>query len=108
MRSLCKQLGENAIVYLTSRSEERGQQGLETLKGEGLSPRLQQLDVSDVASMERLRDFIQKEHGGLDILVNNAGVAYKVCINFINISAILKCPLVRGGVRGFEKGYHNF
>jgi len=77
VRALCKQLGENGVVYLTSRNEARGQVGMDTLKKEGLTPRFHQLNVDDQASMERLRDDIKNEHGGLDILVNNAGVAYK-------------------------------
>eukprot|EP00057_Strongylocentrotus_purpuratus_P013025 XP_011667499.1 PREDICTED: carbonyl reductase [NADPH] 1 isoform X1 [Strongylocentrotus purpuratus] len=77
VRALCKHFGENGAVYLTARNEERGMQAVEVLKKEGLNPRFHLLDVNDVTSMEKLRDDIKTEHGGVDILVNNAGIAYK-------------------------------
>ncbi|XP_041478393.1 carbonyl reductase [NADPH] 1-like [Lytechinus variegatus] len=77
VRAFCKHFGENGAVYLTARNEERGMQAVEGLKKEGLNPRFHLLDVDDVSSMEKLRDDIKTEHGGLDILVNNAGIAYK-------------------------------
>jgi len=77
VRAFCKQFGADGVVYLTARNEERGMQAVEVLKKEGLNPSFHLLDVNDVASMEKLRDDIKTQHGGLDILVNNAGIAYK-------------------------------
>nr|XP_054767328.1 carbonyl reductase [NADPH] 1-like [Lytechinus pictus] len=77
VRAFCKNFGENGAVYLAARNEERGMQAVEVLKKEGLNPRFHLLDVDDVSSMEKLRDDIKTEHGGVDILVNNAGIAYK-------------------------------
>ena len=58
------------------------------LKKLDLNPKYHQLDIEDIKSIERLRDDIQKTHGGLDVLVNNAGFAYKVYILFCFFS----CP----------------
>ena len=80
MRALCKQL-DDGIVYLTSRDEGRGKAAVEELKKENLNPRFHQLDVNDQESINRLKDHLVKEHGGLDILVNNAGVM--VCYHHI-------------------------
>ena len=77
VRALCKQL-DNGIVYLTARSEERGKEAVAKLNEEGLQPKFHQLDVTDSASVSKLRDFLKETHGGLDILVNNAGIAFKV------------------------------
>ncbi|XP_022080038.1 carbonyl reductase [NADPH] 3-like [Acanthaster planci] len=77
VRALCKQL-DNGIVYLTARSEERGREAVAKLSQEGLQPKFHQLDITDPASVTKLRDFLKETHGGLDILVNNAGMAFKV------------------------------
>ncbi|XP_072047286.1 carbonyl reductase [NADPH] 1-like [Amphiura filiformis] len=76
VRALCKQI-DNGVVYLTARDEGRGQAAVEELKKENLNPRFHQLDVNDQKSIDRLRDHLVKEHGGLDVLVNNAGIAFK-------------------------------
>ncbi|XP_022080040.1 carbonyl reductase [NADPH] 3-like isoform X2 [Acanthaster planci] len=77
VRALCKQL-DNGIVYLTARNEERGREAVAKLSQEGLQPKYHQLDVTDRASVSKLRDFLKETHGGLDILVNNAAVAFKM------------------------------
>jgi carbonyl reductase 1 len=41
------------------------------------SIRFHQLDICDKSSIQRLRDSLMKNHGGLDVLVNNAGIAFK-------------------------------
>ena len=53
-----------------------------TLEKEGLSPRFHQLDILDQSSIDRLKGYLVKEHGGLDVLVNNAGIAFKVGVLF--------------------------
>ncbi|XP_056021847.1 carbonyl reductase [NADPH] 1-like isoform X1 [Ostrea edulis] len=75
VRGLCKQF--DGDVYLTARKEELGQEAIKSLNSEGLSPKFHQLDITDQASIDRLRDFLKSNYGGLDILVNNAGMAYK-------------------------------
>lgn len=75
VRALCKKF--TGDVILTSRDEGRGKAAVEELEKEGLNPKFHQLDISDHGSAVRLRDFLQKNYGGLDVLVNNAGIAYK-------------------------------
>lgn len=43
----------------------------------GLKVHFHQLDITDKASAERLRDFMKEKYNGIDILVNNAGMAFK-------------------------------
>ncbi|XP_022342651.2 carbonyl reductase [NADPH] 1-like isoform X1 [Crassostrea virginica] len=75
VRGLCKQF--DGDVYLTSRKDDLGKEAIKSLNSEGLSPKFHQLDITDQASIGRLKDFLQNTYGGLDILVNNAGIAYK-------------------------------
>jgi len=75
IRGLCKEF--DGDVYLTSRDIERGKQAVEALKTEGLTPLFHQLDITDAASVQRLRDFLLEKYGGLDVLVNNAAIAFK-------------------------------
>ena len=44
---------------------------------EGLEAKFHQLDINSRESIEKLRDFLKEEYGGLDVLVNNAGIAFK-------------------------------
>ncbi|CAG9784763.1 unnamed protein product [Diatraea saccharalis] len=73
VRCLCKRF--DGVVYLTSRDEARGKQAVAVLEKEGFSPRYHQLDVADISSVAKFRDFVEKNHGGIDIIINNAGVA---------------------------------
>ena len=75
VRALCQQF--EGDVFLTARNAERGEAAVEELKKEGLAPRFHQLDINDRSSIERLRDFLQQNYGGIDVLVNNAGIAFK-------------------------------
>src|SRR5258706_7182657 len=47
VRSLCQQLGEQGVVYLTARDRQRGEAAAQQLQAAGLSPEFQLLDVSD-------------------------------------------------------------
>jgi NAD(P)-dependent dehydrogenase (short-subunit alcohol dehydrogenase family) len=66
------------MYMFIGRSESRGQEAIKQLNGEGLKPLFHQLDLDDVASIDRLKTFLQTTYSGLDILVNNAGIAFKV------------------------------
>jgi len=68
---------EKKIVYLTSRNPALGTKSVEELAAQGFHAKYHQLDITDKSSIEVLRDYLVKEHGGLDVLVNNAGIAYK-------------------------------
>ena len=76
VRALCKKF--DGDVILTSRNDDRGLEAIKQLEGEGLKPKYHQLDIDDVASVERLRDDMVSEYGGIDVLINNAGIAFKV------------------------------
>ncbi|KAL7121294.1 hypothetical protein ACP275_02G174200 [Erythranthe tilingii] len=76
---ICRQLAsEGIIVILTARNEQRGLAAVENLKGSsGISDDdvvFHQLDVTDLASIASLAQFIDSQFGKLDILVHNAGV----------------------------------
>jgi len=75
VRQMCQQW--DGVVYLTSRSEERGKKAMEQLKSEGLNPKYHQLDITDSQSIQILHNHIESNYGGLDILINNAGFAFK-------------------------------
>ena len=75
VRGLCKQF--QGDVYLTSRDEQRGRDAQAKLQSEGLSPKYHQLDITDMESVTRLKEFLVQQYGGVDVLVNNAGMAYK-------------------------------
>jgi NAD(P)-dependent dehydrogenase (short-subunit alcohol dehydrogenase family) len=71
----CRQLAQRgAQVILTSRDEARGQVAAEQLVAEGLPATYHQLDVTDLESIGRLRDFVDTTYGRLDVLVNNAAI----------------------------------
>ncbi|KAL7121292.1 hypothetical protein ACP275_02G174100 [Erythranthe tilingii] len=76
---ICRQLASEGItVILTARDEQRGLAAVENLKGSsGISDDgviFHQLDVTDLASVDSLAEFIKSRFGKLDILVNNAAI----------------------------------
>ncbi|GFS22776.1 carbonyl reductase [NADPH] 1 [Elysia marginata] len=75
VRGLCKRF--DGDVILTARDESRGRATVASLEREGLRPKFHQLDITDHASVVRLKDFLQATFGGLDVLVNNAAIAYQ-------------------------------
>eukprot|EP00057_Strongylocentrotus_purpuratus_P021248 XP_011675722.1 PREDICTED: carbonyl reductase [NADPH] 3-like [Strongylocentrotus purpuratus] len=74
VRALCRHFGQDGVVYLTARNEGRGLAAIELLQKEGLDPKFHLLDVTDQSSIEKIRNHLEKEHGGIDVLVNNAGI----------------------------------
>lgn len=72
VRGLCRQLGEQGIVYLTARNCSRGEEAVRQLQEEGLSPRFHLLDVSDDHSVAAFAETIKKQHNGVDIVISNA------------------------------------
>ncbi|SRR6266567_5233474 len=72
VRGLCRTLGTEGIVYLTARDRKRGEQAVGDLEAEGLSPRLELLDVRDGTSVKALAHPIAERHGRVDILISNA------------------------------------
>ncbi|XP_070566122.1 carbonyl reductase [NADPH] 1-like [Ptychodera flava] len=76
VRALCKNF--DGDVYVTARDEGRGQQAVQDLEKENLHPKFHQLDITSKESIDKLKEFLEKNYGGLDILVNNAAIAYKM------------------------------
>ncbi|XP_050506930.1 carbonyl reductase [NADPH] 1-like [Diabrotica virgifera virgifera] len=74
VKGLCERF--DGLVYLTARDVERGQAAVAQLEKENLKAVFHQLDINSQTSVDELRDFIQKEHGGLDLLINNAAIAF--------------------------------
>lgn len=71
----CRQLAELGYrVVLTARREGDGRAAAEALAAEGLDVRFHPLDVTDGASVGRLRDTLRDTLGRVDCLVNNAGI----------------------------------
>jgi NAD(P)-dependent dehydrogenase (short-subunit alcohol dehydrogenase family) len=63
-------------VILTSRDEARGQAAAQALGAEGLDVGCHQLDVTYRDSVQRLRDFVERELGRLDILSTMPGYTW--------------------------------
>jgi NAD(P)-dependent dehydrogenase (short-subunit alcohol dehydrogenase family) len=71
----CRQLAECSYrVVLTARREVEGRAAADGLAERGLDVRFRVLDVTDAASVQRLRDRLRDELGRIDCLVNNAGI----------------------------------
>ncbi len=62
---------------------------MESLTKEGLHAKFHQLDLDDPASIDRIKQFLQKNYDGLDVLVNNAGIAYKVGMFSVHCNNVL-------------------
>ncbi|XP_053164895.1 carbonyl reductase [NADPH] 1-like [Hemicordylus capensis] len=75
VQGLCKQFSGD--VYLTSRDTKQGKTAVAKLQEEKLKPLFHQLDISDLQSIQNLRDFLKEKYGGLNVLVNNAGIITK-------------------------------
>ncbi len=73
--ALCEALaGAGAAVVVAGRSESRGAERVELLRGRGAQAVFHAVDVMSRASLEGLRDFVLREFGAVDMLVNCAGV----------------------------------
>jgi NAD(P)-dependent dehydrogenase (short-subunit alcohol dehydrogenase family) len=66
---------QGIIVLLGARNQQKGEAAANELRAENLDVRFLPLDVTDAASQENARRFVEENFGRLDILVNNAGVA---------------------------------
>jgi NAD(P)-dependent dehydrogenase (short-subunit alcohol dehydrogenase family) len=74
---VCRQLAEAGFeVVLTARDGARGETAAEELQRQGFNVTSRELDVSDPASIEAARAWLQRERGVLNVLVNNAAINY--------------------------------
>jgi NAD(P)-dependent dehydrogenase (short-subunit alcohol dehydrogenase family) len=74
--AVARQLGEQGMtVVLGARDSAGGRAVAAELAGRGIDARAHQLDVTDQASVDRLRDWVATEmRGRVDVLINNAGI----------------------------------
>jgi carbonyl reductase 1 len=77
VKQLCQQLKPGSIVYLTARDEGRGQAAVKELEKLGFSPKFHLLDITNLETIIKFRDYVNSNHGGIDILVNNAAILFK-------------------------------
>ena len=72
---ICQQLAERGSqIILTARNVESGEAAANQLAHGGKSVQFHPLDVTDAASVKKLKDFLERSFGRLDVLVNNAGI----------------------------------
>lgn len=74
VRALCRQLGENGVVYLAARDRDRGEQAVAQLRAEGLNPVFHPLDVRDTSQVDAAAELLRERHGGVDIVLSNAAL----------------------------------
>ncbi|XP_023309721.1 carbonyl reductase [NADPH] 1 [Anoplophora glabripennis] len=74
VKGLCEKF--KGAVYLTARDVGRGEAAVKKLKELGFNPLFHQLDITDQSSVDKFKEYIKSNHGGIDILVNNAAIAY--------------------------------
>lgn len=63
-------------VILSSRNEEKGRAALASIQQDQYALNYHQLDVTDEASIQHIKNWILHQYGRLDILINNAGINY--------------------------------
>jgi NAD(P)-dependent dehydrogenase (short-subunit alcohol dehydrogenase family) len=72
---ICRQLAaRGARVVLTARKPEAAEQAVKRLVAQKLIAQFHPLDVTSAQSVQSLREFIERDLGGLDVLINNAGI----------------------------------
>ncbi len=74
-KEVCRQLaGRGILVLLTARDLTKAKVACQEIGADNIHP--SQLDVTDDASIQRLRDEIEAQYERLDVLVNNAAIHY--------------------------------
>jgi NAD(P)-dependent dehydrogenase (short-subunit alcohol dehydrogenase family) len=81
---------EGAKVIITDLDVSGCHQTLGKVKEAGGQGWVYALDVTDVASVQKLADRVQEEAGNIDILVNNAGVILREGIDSPNAHAVIR------------------
>jgi NAD(P)-dependent dehydrogenase (short-subunit alcohol dehydrogenase family) len=71
VKRLAQDLGQDARVYLTARSEADGQLAAAELATEGIQVQHLVFDLADPAAPQRVADELKRLHGGVDIVVQN-------------------------------------
>lgn len=74
-KEVCRQLaGRGLLVLLTARDLTKAQAACQEIGADNILAK--ELDVTDEASIQALRDEIEAEYERLDVLVNNAAIHY--------------------------------
>ena len=76
-------LTKGYTVLLTSRNEIQGMRAFRALKDVGRL-HYHALDVTDAASIEKLKAFVIEKWGRMDVLINNAGINYDTWHHALN------------------------
>src|SRR5262245_14991063 len=72
---ICMQLALQAInIVLTSRDDAKGKSACDKLIAQGVPVEFHPLDITDMGSVEALRDFVIEKYTAPEILINNAGI----------------------------------
>jgi NAD(P)-dependent dehydrogenase (short-subunit alcohol dehydrogenase family) len=116
---ISRQLAKKEIkVVMGVRDLVKGKVALNQLLQIGLDVELQELDISNIESIEAVRSYLSKNYNKLDILVNNAGICLestqkpsKVSLNIIRqtletnfISAIAVTQILLPLIHNSEAG----
>ncbi len=72
VKALANRLAPQDVVYLASRSLQRGQEAADSLGKTQAQVQAIQLDVTAPDSIAALAAHLKAEHGGLDIVASNA------------------------------------
>src|SRR6476661_4428508 len=72
VEGLARELGQDDVVYLTSRDPERVAQALAALEGPRAQLRGEALDVADADAVARLAAALAERHGRVDVVFSNA------------------------------------
>jgi NAD(P)-dependent dehydrogenase (short-subunit alcohol dehydrogenase family) len=82
---VARQLARDGFeVLMGSRDAARGEDAAQSLRAEGLDVIAIQLDVTDEASIESAREWLESNRGVLDVLVNNAAINYDTWQNVLD------------------------
>ena len=68
----------SAQIHSLACNKERGQEAVQQLQGEGLSPEFLPQDVDNEENIQAAREEVQRKYGRIDVLINNAGVLFHV------------------------------
>ncbi len=72
VQELAERLSADDVVYLASRSLERGRQAIADMGPTKAAVELVQLDVTDAESITALAALLKQRHGGIDYVASNA------------------------------------
>ena len=85
-REVGRQLAQRGLrVILTARNAPAGQAAADALAREGLPVVFCPLDVSDPASVDAAKSWVEERYGRLDVLINNAAVYLDEHSNIFNV-----------------------